>query len=157
MSNDYMPQTGESLTPASGHEPNELTIRGMVYFTLALAATSALVMWAMTHLMDEFGVEEQSLKALAPPKFKNDPGAFPEPRLQPDPATDLATYKSRQLSHLNGLGWIDPNKKVAHVPIDRAIDLVADGAQLPWTVLKGKTPIEMRATASTNTPQMEKK
>jgi hypothetical protein len=31
-------------------------------------------------------------------------------------------YRREQLKRLNGYGWVDPNKGIIHVPIDRAID-----------------------------------
>ncbi len=157
MATDFMPQTGPSMTPSPGHQPNELRIRAMVIFTLALMVTSGAVMVGMGYLMNYFTVGEQNLKALAPPRFKNDVGPFPSPRLQSNPGADLTAFKAAQLAELKQMGWVDQSKNVARVPIDRAMDLYASGTEIPWPVLKSKTSVEMRATLTTTSPQPEKK
>ena len=63
------------------------------------------------------------------------PGAIPSgPRLQSDPAVDLAAERRREQAQLNGYAWVDRDKGVARIPIDRAIDLLArssNGAPTP--------------------------
>jgi hypothetical protein len=40
----------------------------------------------------------------------------------------LADWKTERKSRLDGYGWIDRSKGVAHIPIDKAIDEVVAGA-----------------------------
>jgi hypothetical protein len=49
----------------------------------------------------------------------------PPPRLQADPAADLAELHAREDNLLNQYGWVDRNKGIVHIPIDQAIDQVA--------------------------------
>jgi hypothetical protein len=42
--------------------------------------------------------------------------------------TRLQRWKKAHAAQLNGYGWIDRNKGIAHVPIERAIEAVAGGA-----------------------------
>jgi hypothetical protein len=48
-----------------------------------------------------------------------------EPRLQRTPILDLQRFKAAEDQILNGYGWVDQQHGVVHVPIDRAIDLLA--------------------------------
>lgn len=40
----------------------------------------------------------------------------------------LANWKAEKSTHLNGYGWVDRAKGVAHMPIEKAMDAVATGA-----------------------------
>ena len=42
----------------------------------------------------------------------------------PDPRRDLPAYRQQQSRRLNAFGWVDRDQGVAHVPIDRAIDII---------------------------------
>jgi hypothetical protein len=66
---------------------------------------------------------------LAAPTIKGypvDTSSFKEPVLQYDPVADLATYQAQQAELLNSYGWKDKADGVAHIPIDRAIDLISE-------------------------------
>jgi hypothetical protein len=47
----------------------------------------------------------------------------PQPRLQPHPVSDLAAERAREEGSLESRGWNDPGHTVAHIPIDRAMQL----------------------------------
>jgi hypothetical protein len=49
----------------------------------------------------------------------------PQPRLQPNPAADLAAERSLQRSRLDGYMWMDDGHAVARIPITRAMALLA--------------------------------
>jgi hypothetical protein len=49
----------------------------------------------------------------------------PEPRLQQAPITDLHEMRAAEDKILNSYGWIDQQHGIVRVPIDRAIDLLA--------------------------------
>lgn len=49
----------------------------------------------------------------------------PQPRLQPNPAADLAAERSLQRSRLDGYMWMDDGHTVARIPITRAMALLA--------------------------------
>jgi hypothetical protein len=50
----------------------------------------------------------------------------PEPRLQTDPAEDFQVYKSEQERILNSYEWTSRNEGRVRIPIQRAMDLVAE-------------------------------
>jgi len=51
---------------------------------------------------------------------------IPPVRLQRDPVAELALVQAEQRARLNSYGWVDPEKKILHIPIDRAIDLLVE-------------------------------
>lgn len=50
----------------------------------------------------------------------------PPPRLQSDPAADLAKLLARDRQRLSSLGWVDQKNGLAHIPIDRSMGILAD-------------------------------
>ena len=49
----------------------------------------------------------------------------PEPRLQTNPLADLEALRAKEDQVLNHYGWVDRSKGVVRIPVDRAMDLVA--------------------------------
>lgn len=54
--------------------------------------------------------------------------ATAEPRLQIDPAADLAAHRAAAAKRLNSYGWIDRQRGIVRIPIERAMqDVLAAG------------------------------
>jgi hypothetical protein len=52
----------------------------------------------------------------------------PAPRLQIDPAADLAKFRAEEEQRLQGTYWIDKPKGIVHIPIEQAMrKLARDG------------------------------
>ena len=49
----------------------------------------------------------------------------PEPRLQTSPETDLARLLARDRQQLASVGWVDRNTGTVHIPVDRAMQILA--------------------------------
>lgn len=49
----------------------------------------------------------------------------PEPRLQSTPVKDLAAIRAEEDAVLNGYAWVDKEKGIVRIPVDRAIDILA--------------------------------
>lgn len=50
---------------------------------------------------------------------------FPGPALQKSPQADLKRFAMEQRTALSGYGWIDRPKGLAHIPIERAMRIIA--------------------------------
>ncbi|HLK62786.1 MAG TPA: hypothetical protein VKU19_05075 [Bryobacteraceae bacterium] len=48
----------------------------------------------------------------------------PKPRLEQTPITDLQAFRMAEDRDLSSYGWVDQQKGIVHVPIDRAIDML---------------------------------
>jgi hypothetical protein len=97
-----------------------------VYFGAGLFLTLVVVLLLMAKVFGYFA-ETQSLGPPASP-FENvrvlpPPG---QPRLQVDPRQDLAKLRAHQNELLENYAWVDQQKGIARVPIDRAMTLVLE-------------------------------
>jgi hypothetical protein len=73
-------------------------------------------------------------------------GAIPSPRLEglnrdrAAPEFHPEDLRAGRQPRLNGYGWVDRDKGIARIPIDRAMDAVAESARAKPTPKKGGTP-----------------
>jgi hypothetical protein len=120
---DYLPQapTGQA---GHGHEANTLVVRGLIMFAVVLIAVGLVVEFSLVYIMKDFSNEEKTQDALASPLLEDKSGTFPAPRLQSEPPTDLVRFKEAELRRLNGYGWVNREAGIAHIPVDRAIEIV---------------------------------
>jgi hypothetical protein len=51
---------------------------------------------------------------------------FPEPHLEIDERNEISESRMREEEHLNSYGWVDQPAGVAHIPIERAMQLLAE-------------------------------
>lgn len=65
---------------------------------------------------------------------------YPPPRLQSNPTADLRRFIATELAQLNGGGWIDQSKGIAHIPIDMAMRRIVEQGIPDWPAQKGKAP-----------------
>ena len=54
------------------------------------------------------------------------------PRLQTDPAQDLAVLRRAEDDQLSSYGWIDRQQRTVHMPIDRAIAATVERGLTGW-------------------------
>ena len=50
----------------------------------------------------------------------------PQPRLQTDPSEDLAQFLADEDKRLNTYYWIDKKKGIVHIPIEQAMQELAE-------------------------------
>ncbi len=106
----------------------EISLKGIVYTGAVLAIVvvlSAVLMWWLSVAL------RSSLTAADPPPpvlpEARVQGLPPEPRLQTSPEEDLRILRRQEDEILNGYGWIDQDAGVARVPIERAMEMMAEG------------------------------
>ena len=49
--------------------------------------------------------------------------------LRTAPQQDLAAYEAGKQRQLHGFGWVDPQRGIARIPIEQAMDLLAAGVR----------------------------
>src|SRR5213083_904954 len=64
---------------------------------------------------------------------------FPEPRLEDNERTELNDIRYSEEERLNSAGWVDQNAGVAHIPIEQAMQMIAQRG-LPTTPQAGTAP-----------------
>jgi hypothetical protein len=122
---DFLQQATTTSSHEHGHEANTLVLRGLILFAIGLVVVTGVVEFALTYVMKDFEREESTLQSLAPPRLADRSGTFPAPQLQAQPPVDLVKFKKDELQKLDGYGWVDRSRGIAHIPIDRAIEIVA--------------------------------
>lgn len=64
---------------------------------------------------------------------------FPQPRLERNERTEINDFRLKEEQTLNSYGWVDQKTGVVRIPIDRAMELVAQRG-LPTTPRVGTVP-----------------
>ena len=124
------------LRPAEAHaevqyDQSDLSARGIVIFLIALAVTVGLIhliSWSFfRYLTGNEPAAPAAAVLVTPPRATqgNPVQRFPAPVLQPDPVADLDQFRTRLDEHLHSYGWVDQKAGVVHIPIERAMELVA--------------------------------
>ncbi len=123
----------EPRTTASEPRPEaegldrELSLRRIVAIGLGLAAVTAVafvLMWLLVRGLME--VEQERDPPPRPVPEANLPQRPPEPRLQEHPEADLGTLRGEEDAVLGSYGWVDREAGVARIPIERAMEILAE-------------------------------
>ena len=84
---------------------------------------AALLMW---FLFNRFAAREAARSPQPARMAASDPRKEPpEPRLQPAPVMDLKSFLAGEEVLLKSYAWVDPQKGVVRIPVERAMELVA--------------------------------
>ena len=102
-----------------GHEEADVNVWVVAKFAVALVAVCAVSLTLLFGLFRYFQSSEGGKPAVSAIQLP------PEPRLEKTPTLDLKAFRAEEDRVLNSYGWIDRQKGVVRVPIDRAIDLLA--------------------------------
>lgn len=112
--------------PTVAHELTDANSVAVTKFGIALALTVVLVQLILWWTFDHFSSTEARLNPPVPAIIKQQaPTQPPEPRLQGNPRLDLKKMRDGEDAVLNHYGWVDRERGVVHIPIARALDLVA--------------------------------
>ena len=105
----------------AGHETSDVNIWAVGKFLAALVAIT------MVSLLCCSGYSSSSNrgKTRAWRTPWNRASSFPQPQLQQTPVVDLKTIRAEEDQYLNSYAWVDQKKGVVRIPIDRAIEVLA--------------------------------
>jgi hypothetical protein len=107
-----------------GYEVRDANVRALLQFAFWMAVVLALTMVAMKWTFDYFKKAEP-LGATSSPLVKEGERVMPPaPVLQVHPHQELEDYCAAQQEAVNSYGWVSKEAGVAHIPVDRAMDLV---------------------------------
>jgi hypothetical protein len=129
----------------SGHQTSDINLRVVTWTAIGLVISAIAVYLTVGGLFNLF--KRQYASASAPSRITT-PGRWPPPpRLQTSPTSDLQRLLEAENAKLNSYGWIDKSAGVVRIPIDRAMDLLAQRG-LPVRGIDhetgDKTPLQMR-------------
>lgn len=117
----------EPANPAVAHERRDVNVFQISAFGIGLLFGCIIVVFAMWGLFTYLFKREDAKNAGNPPAAMMSERAKlpPEPRLQAEPKVELKDLRADEETILTSYGWIDPNKGIVRIPIDQAIDIVA--------------------------------
>jgi hypothetical protein len=105
-------------------ETTDFNPKYVVYFAAGLLVGLAVVLAGATWVFKTFvrhDVREQTVRSEVPP-VQVGPR---EPKLQINPEQENQQYLAEQRQTLSTFGWVDKGGGVARIPIERAMDIVA--------------------------------
>jgi hypothetical protein len=109
------------------HEASDVNVRALWWLGVAFVV-SGIVLHAAVWIVFVF-LERRETAGTTPPNplvVEQESRLPPEPRLQPAPHADLARFRAQEDGLLTSYGWVDRNKDVVRIPIERAMQLVAE-------------------------------
>ncbi len=112
--------------PSAKHERSDVSVRFMAYVVVGLTLLTLGGMGVSWWYLSAVEQEERAAERPVPPLAATLPELPPEPRLQVLPAADLASVREREDAVLTTYGWIDRKSGLVRIPIDRAIDVLAE-------------------------------
>lgn len=123
---DALPQ-GADEGVDGGHEENRIRLSTTVWLTIASILIVAIVqigLWAGLKWA-EATRKADTRTALFPGRDAIKPEQFPEPRLEVRYDEEIDKVRAEESALVNHYGWADREKGVARIPVDRAIEILA--------------------------------
>ena len=112
--------------PHVSFERGDIDIVQITGFGIGLLIACMVTVFAMWALFKYFeGREDKIIPQNPPAMLSEKPTLPPAPRLQPEPVKELKDLHDNEDMLLNSYGWTDSAKGTVHIPIDQAIDIVA--------------------------------
>jgi hypothetical protein len=122
------PHDGENdVNPGVSHETRDINVFQVSAFGIGLLLScivTVFAMWVMFRFLYH-REDEKNASNPAAAMMSQRPALPPEPRLQAEPKIELKDLRADEDAILSSYGWIDPDKGIVRIPIDQAIDIVA--------------------------------
>jgi hypothetical protein len=134
----------ENSTGHGSFERRDVGIAGVLYFLAGLAFAGLIVHFVVTGLYSQLQKRSEAQQTPVSPLVTNAPQDtrhlppqyngnyadylkknFPPPQLEIDERTELNNDRLREEQILSTYGWVDQKAGTARIPIDRAMDLIA--------------------------------
>lgn len=121
-----MGERSRDAEPAGrGHEERDVPLRPLIISGVCLVVLAGLSLLAMWLLFDYFAARRARLEAVPSPMFEARQ-LPPEPRLQVSPQQDMRQMRATEMAALHSYGWVDRQAGIVRIPIERAIELLAE-------------------------------
>jgi hypothetical protein len=154
---------GHSHKSDLGFEREDLGGKPVFGFIITVVISGVLIyyaIWGIFYFLDAYDKKNQQSRSPLVEIEKANPRdvqvneiqRFPEPRLEENERTELNSFRYSEEQELNSYGWVDHSAGVAHIPIDQAMQLLAQRGlpTIPQTGTVPFSPVNLaRAAAAT--------
>ena len=138
MQTTERPSTGAEDTAARHRDVN---IRGVLSFAfwlaVALIAAGAAMFALLRALEKKERAQDRKISPMIAASLARTP---PEPRLEPYPLAPRARLRAEEEEILTTYGWVDKNRGIARIPIDRAMELLVQRGLPPAKPMPAAPP-----------------
>jgi hypothetical protein len=142
----------------AGFEREDLIPHSVYVFLVTLAVSTVVIaagLWGVFGVIERFAKSHQgpTVSPLVSPVadtravLPRDIEQFPQPRLETNERLEIHDFRSQEEQALASYGWVDKDAGVARIPIERAMDLIAERG-LPTTPRAGTIPSSIVATVN---------
>ena len=135
MQNHTETETGH----ARGYEQRDVSVGFFGKVILGFTLLTLVGMAVSLCFLNTVDKRHRATDTIPPPLAGTLPKQPPEPRLQVNPGEELQQYKAIEEAPLSRYEWIDTKNGIVRIPIDRAIELLAERG-LPVRAEPGATP-----------------
>jgi len=113
-----------AANPDVRHETSDANVRAVFAFAAGLVVVAVLIHLLVLVLFNYFATREAvRVPRQYPLSIGQDERLPPEPRLQVNPRDDLQSLRTSEDAVLSGYGWVDKDKGVVRIPIEKAMKL----------------------------------
>jgi len=137
------------------HWDDDISIKPIIWSSVAIVAAVAFafgICWVLMgppldYFQDKYWGMEPDLSPLAEANEQRKP---PTPWLQSSPEMELDAMLEEQQEHNESYGWNDPLSGVVHIPLDRALELVASSLESAPAAVEPaeEDPVDVDSTPS---------
>jgi hypothetical protein len=146
---DMHPLDPES-NPTVSHEETDADTRSITRFGVGLAFVIIICNLLIWWLFDHFAARESRLTPTVTAIVKQQaPRKPPEPSLQANPPLDMRKMLDEEDDVLNHYAWVDPDRGIVRIPIQRALEIVAQKGLQPF---KNSAPAAAGSTSRSPNP-----
>jgi hypothetical protein len=119
------------MTTDHVHEESDVAIRPLalflVFLVLGLVLVAVTMSWMFGWFLATTNIQSNFTPVIKPPEVE-----FTAPALQVSPRRDLQLLREREAQILQATEWIDPAQGVVRIPIERAMEVVAERGFPRW-------------------------
>lgn len=118
--------TNGTVHPTVHYERDDVSFRAVLLFAFWLLVAAVVIHVGLWWLFDYYA---------APPREEGMPTTLlteraavrvpPDPRLQVSPVQDMRELHAAEDARLQNYGWVDQQNGIVHVPIERAMQVIA--------------------------------
>jgi hypothetical protein len=126
--------------PATAYEKRDVSIRAVLWLALGIVIAAVIVHVGLWVLLASLRREARQHDPRLSPLAETQPTP-PAPRLQSAPSQDYRQFRREEDERLHSYGWVDREHKVVRIPIERAMELLAERGE-PKIDLPQETPAQ---------------